>query len=237
MTKVYLTSFDIKDLFERCKKLLQYIDSSDMKEKHKELAHSLLDLSHPRYAFTNFETTWKDILLNIDQVIPTKATSEEKEKYIQCIENIALGKTVTPSSYAVKHSDKDSLEQGSAVEIRCIEKDFETRYIIYKKGTDEIVDDAQGYGYKSFAAAKKAYWYKFSGGREKINESIRWWKKNKEFLQAVSHFIERKELDSFNDKKSEDYFRVFRYINKKVEKFKIEGFKEEYITKGLPDLI
>ena len=35
--------------------------------------------------------------------------------------------------------------------------------------TGEIVDDAQGYGYKDKQKATKAMWWKFNGGKEKKN--------------------------------------------------------------------
>lgn len=44
---------------------------------------------------------------------------------------------------------------------------FEDRYIIVDEN-DKMVDDAQGYGYKSEEKAQKAMWYKFKGGKEKI---------------------------------------------------------------------
>jgi len=44
----------------------------------------------------------------------------------------------------------------------------ETRYIIVEVGTDKVLDDAQGYGYKTAQGAHKAGWYKFQKGREQI---------------------------------------------------------------------
>ncbi len=35
-----------------------------------------------------------------------------------------------------------------------------------------IIDDAQGYGYTSKQKAHKAMWYKFKGGKQKIQEKI-----------------------------------------------------------------
>jgi hypothetical protein len=60
-------------------------------------------------------------------------------------------------------------------------KKTETRYIIVDD-EDKIIDDAQGYGYKTFDKAKKALWYKYKGGKEKINneklEAEKFWKNN-----------------------------------------------------------
>ena len=38
------------------------------------------------------------------------------------------------------------------------------RFAIYRKDTGELLDSAQGYGYKSIGAANKAGWYKYSKG-------------------------------------------------------------------------
>ena len=43
----------------------------------------------------------------------------------------------------------------------------EGRYVIIDENSGEIVDDAQGYGYKDKQKATKAMWWKFSGGKEK----------------------------------------------------------------------
>ena len=41
------------------------------------------------------------------------------------------------------------------------------RYIIIDENSGEILDDAQGYGYKDTQKAHKAMWWKFGGGKEK----------------------------------------------------------------------
>lgn len=41
------------------------------------------------------------------------------------------------------------------------------RYII-TDDNGQLIDDAQGYGYKTYQKASKAMWYKFKGGQEKI---------------------------------------------------------------------
>ena len=46
---------------------------------------------------------------------------------------------------------------------------METRFIIIDED-GVIVDDAQGYGYKTASKAHKAAWYKFNGGKKKIEE-------------------------------------------------------------------
>ena len=44
---------------------------------------------------------------------------------------------------------------------------FEERFIIIDEN-NKTVDDAQGYGYKSIEKAEKAMWYKFNGGKQKM---------------------------------------------------------------------
>ena len=43
----------------------------------------------------------------------------------------------------------------------------ETRYIVVSVSTNKIIDDAQGYGYKTKQGAEKAMWYKFKDGKSK----------------------------------------------------------------------
>jgi len=45
----------------------------------------------------------------------------------------------------------------------------ETRFAI-ADDNGKIIDDAQGYGYKTEQKAHKAMWYKFEGGKQKINK-------------------------------------------------------------------
>ena len=43
----------------------------------------------------------------------------------------------------------------------------EGRYVIIDENSGEIVDDAQGYGYKDKEKGTKGMWWKFSGKKEK----------------------------------------------------------------------
>ena len=43
---------------------------------------------------------------------------------------------------------------------------YDVRYVI-ADDDDNMVDDAQGYGYKTKQKAHKAMWYKFEGGQQK----------------------------------------------------------------------
>lgn len=58
----------------------------------------------------------------------------------------------------------------------------------------KLLDDAQGYGYKSHQNAIKAGWYKFGGGKEKIEVTKKrakdFWNRNKDFEKKVIDFEE-----------------------------------------------
>lgn len=70
----------------------------------------------------------------------------------------------------------------------------EDRYMVIEKETKRIVDDARGYGFKSFESAKKAMWYRFDGGKQKIDslksEAKKFWKANPEIKSFVNNLYE-----------------------------------------------
>ena len=57
---------------------------------------------------------------------------------------------------------------------------YDQRYVIVDDD-GKVVDDAQGWGYKSKQKAIKAMWYKFKGGKQKVAEKVS--KKNDFFKQ------------------------------------------------------
>ena len=67
--------------------------------------------------------------------------------------------------------------------------DRETRFVIVEKGKDKVLDDAQGYGYKTAQGAHKAGWYKFQRGKEKISSekalAKQFWKQHPELVSEV----------------------------------------------------
>jgi hypothetical protein len=71
--------------------------------------------------------------------------------------------------------------------------DSEKRYIIVD-ADGVIVDDAQGYGYKSPQAAHKAMWYRFKGGKDKIATANavgkRYWSDKKKLADALEKCAE-----------------------------------------------
>jgi len=91
-----------------------------------------------------------------------------------------------------------------------------------------IVDDAQGYGYKSYKNAQKVMWYRFGGGNKKMDTI----KNNKK-----DFFKQHDGLEEFLNEIIEDNFK--EVINKEFTKVNIlkavkENFNidmpKEYIT-------
>ena len=58
----------------------------------------------------------------------------------------------------------------------------------------KVVDDAQGYGYKSKQNACKAMWYKFQGGKSKTqsikNRARVYWASRKDIAKAIENMLE-----------------------------------------------
>lgn len=68
------------------------------------------------------------------------------------------------------------------------------RFEIVDIETGEIVDNANGYGYKSKTNAYRAGWYKLCGGKQKVDEAVAWWKKPehrefREFLEDEAFYL------------------------------------------------
>lgn len=59
------------------------------------------------------------------------------------------------------------------------------RFKIVDKG-GKLVDNAQGYGFKTSQKAKKYIWYKFGGGKQKIDDIKSFWRKNRQFSKKLS---------------------------------------------------
>lgn len=53
----------------------------------------------------------------------------------------------------------------------------------------KVIDDAQGYGYKSAQSAHKAASYKFKGGKQKADAAKAFWRQNKEFARKLSDVL------------------------------------------------
>jgi hypothetical protein len=67
--------------------------------------------------------------------------------------------------------------------------EYETRFAI-AEDDGKIVDDAQGYGYKTKEKAVKAMWWKFKGGESKSNAKVEWWRGNIGLLRGIYKFLD-----------------------------------------------
>lgn len=59
----------------------------------------------------------------------------------------------------------------------------------------KVVDNAQGYGYKTAQAAHKAAAYKFKGGKQKADAAKAFWREHKDFAKKLTNML----LDNFKD--------------------------------------
>jgi hypothetical protein len=71
--------------------------------------------------------------------------------------------------------------------------DTSDRFVIVDKD-GKIVDDAQGWGYKTRDSAAKALWYKLKGGKEKIDSvklaAQKFWYTNREVAKYLNNLFE-----------------------------------------------
>ena len=72
-------------------------------------------------------------------------------------------------------------------------RNSEDRYVVVDKDTGEILDDAQGYGFKTAEKAYKCFHYKHRSQeqRDKEKEIKAWIKDHKEFVKNYLHSIHR----------------------------------------------
>lgn len=77
------------------------------------------------------------------------------------------------------------------VEDKKLSKQYEKRFVVVDKETGEILDDAQGYGYKTIKNAYSAYAYKTrdkSKDKERLERKKyiqRWMKEHKDFVRLM----------------------------------------------------
>ena len=88
-----------------------------------------------------------------------------------------------------------------------------------------IIEDARGYGFKSFESAKKAAWYKFGGGKEKIGTDKAkynaWAKENKKVIKEIDNWLECcfKEIVRSETTIDEIFKRVEEELSIKIPEF------------------
>jgi len=98
--------------------------------------------------------------------------------------------------------------------------DTENRYDIVSE-SGEIIDNAQGYGYKTYQSAQKAAWYKFKGGKQKTDalkkQAKAFWKNNKAFGIELSELFDL----NFKDPMTETEINAFA-LEKGISGFDIK---------------
>jgi hypothetical protein len=100
------------------------------------------------------------------------------------------------------------------IEIDGIHHYLEKRFIVVD---DEglVIDDAQGYGFKTASGAHKAIWYTLGGGKEKVNnhkkEFEKFKKSNKKLMLDFERTLE------LNFKENIDVTEVLADLEKKYE--------------------
>lgn len=106
-----------------------------------------------------------------------------------------------------------------AIEDKTLSKGYEKRFIIVDKDTGEILDDAQGYGYKTAQKAYAAYNYKTrdkSKDKEKLakKKSIQqWMKEHKSFVKTMDVYSFEIEKGSWG---SDDKFNA-KFVKKMLD--------------------
>jgi hypothetical protein len=102
------------------------------------------------------------------------------------------------------------------------------RYVIAHAETQAVIDNANGYGYKTRQKAEKAAWYKFKGGKGKKDaekrEATAFWHQHKDFGKAIHAYydtwckeIARGETDPDAD------------VEQLAQEMGVEGFKQQYV--------
>jgi hypothetical protein len=98
----------------------------------------------------------------------------------------------------------------------------EIDYIIVKSDTDEIIDDAQGYGYKSVKKAYAAFWYKNRSPEEKNKEKMiqNWIRSHEKFCDDMSDEI------FYNCKDVPDFKVDAKFVEMRLKEsnLQMEGF-------------
>ena len=78
-----------------------------------------------------------------------------------------------------------------AIKSEVLSNRYDIRFVIIDKETGEILDDAQGFGYKTPPKAYAAYNYKKSDKKKRLqkDEQVKkWMKEHKDFVRAMDAF-------------------------------------------------
>jgi len=106
----------------------------------------------------------------------------------------------------------------------------ENRFVIINEETGEILDDAQGYGYKTEQSAHKASWFRYGGGETKINteksETKQFFKNNPEIKNFIINLYDNnfKEICAGLNATEEILKSIKQEFNVELPKFYIKYF-------------
>lgn len=105
------------------------------------------------------------------------------------------------------------------------------RFVIIEAEGGVLLDDAQGYGYKTARNAYKAGWYKFGGGKAKVSTTESWWKKHENLRRRISDelFYIAKDCCGIDDGGKTFDSEVKEYAIRMAEELGIKDFKPEYL--------
>lgn len=98
------------------------------------------------------------------------------------------------------------------------------RFVIVDPETGEVIDDAQGYGYKDKTKAYKAGWYKFGGGKNKVDEAQAWWKKHQEFELDLEEVL----FQRVKEGESTKYKDMAQIVFDEAQRRGYSDYKKEY---------
>lgn len=106
------------------------------------------------------------------------------------------------------------------------------RYIIIEAEGGVVLDDAQGYGYRSARNAYRAGWYKFKGGKAKDDAGKAWWKKHAEFaaeLEEPMFLIEKQVTHGEIGRKAANELRKSAVRDMAKERG-LDDYRDEYLS-------
>lgn len=102
------------------------------------------------------------------------------------------------------------------------------RYIVCDTNTGEVVDDANGHGFKTRSSAMKAMWYKEN--KDKVYESsvkvALWWKSHKQLADMISMeiFDSRDTIEEILDRHSAEFgsapldkMKMYKYYDSSMQ--------------------
>lgn len=106
------------------------------------------------------------------------------------------------------------------------------RFIIIELEGGVVIDDAQGYGYKSVRNAYKAGWYKFRGGKAKVDSGKAWWKKHADFAEELEDplFFLEKQVGHGEISRSDANERRREIVRDMAAERGLNDYRDEYLS-------